>query len=373
MKIFKLPDLGEGLPDAIVREWYVKAGDVVKVDQPLAALETAKALVDVSSPYAGKIVKLYGDIGETVETGKPLVGFEGEAEIEKSKDSGTVVGAIEQSDQVLQESAIGIATATAIKATPAVRALAKKLGVSLESITPAQGDRITAEDVSQAAAQLANRSHAAEATGEKLSFMQQAMMQSMTKSHQEVVPVTLTEDADLHCWDKNQDVTLRLLHAIEKACKEVPLLNASFDSKNMSYQLNSNVNIAMAIDTPHGLYAPVLKNISNQNNAELREEIDRLKKLAYEKSLPADLLHGGTIMLSNFGSITGRYANPVLLPPMLAIIGVGRARDAVVAEQGKAVVHRILPLSITADHRLVTGGEIARFLKTLIMDLEKAA
>ncbi len=108
MKVFKLPDLGEGLPDATIREWYIAVGDEVKIDQPLVAMETAKALVDVPSPLAGKIEKLFGEVGDVIETGSPLIGFEGEAETEEPKDTGTVVGAIETSDTVLEESGAGI-------------------------------------------------------------------------------------------------------------------------------------------------------------------------------------------------------------------------------------------------------------------------
>lgn len=133
MKIFKLPDLGEGLPDAIIREWYIKVGDEVDVNQPLLAMETAKALVDVPSPFIGKVKKLYGETGDTIETGHPLIGFEGEAEEpEKSKDAGTVVGVIESGETVLQESVFGISDKLtkkkSIKAIPAVRMLAKKIG-----------------------------------------------------------------------------------------------------------------------------------------------------------------------------------------------------------------------------------------------------
>ena len=102
MKIFKLPDLGEGLPDAIIREWFVKVGDVVKKDQPLVAMETAKALVDVPAPFDATIEKLFGDVNETIETGHPLIGFEGIADPkELPKDTGTVVGKIEQSEKII--------------------------------------------------------------------------------------------------------------------------------------------------------------------------------------------------------------------------------------------------------------------------------
>lgn len=111
MKIFKLPDLGEGLPDATIREWYVSVGDEVAIDQPLVAMETAKALVDIPSPFSSKVVKLFGKVGDIMKTGYPLIGFEGEIEVEETKDSGTVVGVIEIGDNaILEESDADITT-----------------------------------------------------------------------------------------------------------------------------------------------------------------------------------------------------------------------------------------------------------------------
>ena len=128
MKTFKLPDLGEGLPDAEIREWYVAEGDEVKVEQPLAAMETAKAVVDVPSPYSGKIKKLCGKPGDIINTGESLVEFEGEPEGDAGRDdAGTVVGAIEVGDQVIEESATGVSVSSkaksGIKATEIFNAL----------------------------------------------------------------------------------------------------------------------------------------------------------------------------------------------------------------------------------------------------------
>ncbi|MCX7125847.1 MAG: E3 binding domain-containing protein, partial [Gammaproteobacteria bacterium] len=153
MKIFKLPDLGEGLPDAIIREWYVNEGDTVKKDQPIVAMETAKALVDVPAPFDAVIEKLFGVVNETVETGKPLIGFEGESTEVLKKDTGTVVGKIEQSEKIISEKQFSSTTITShanVKATPVVRALARQLNVNLAEINYS-GDRITADDVHKAA------------------------------------------------------------------------------------------------------------------------------------------------------------------------------------------------------------------------------
>ena len=158
MKIFKLPDLGEGLAEAEIREWYVKEGDVVKVDQPLVSMETAKAVVDVPSPYAGKIVELHGNANEIIKTGAPFITFETEESVSSEKvaqkaDKGSVVGKLEASEAKWNESNVIIggaakAKSTTVKAMPAARVLAQQMNIDLNAVT-ATGPNglITVEDV----------------------------------------------------------------------------------------------------------------------------------------------------------------------------------------------------------------------------------
>ncbi|MFW0056132.1 MAG: dihydrolipoamide acetyltransferase family protein [Coxiella endosymbiont of Dermacentor silvarum] len=381
MKVFKLPDLGEGLPDAVIREWYVKEGDEVIVDQPLVAMETAKALVDVPSPLSDKIEKLFGEVGDIVKTGHPLVGFKEEAEKETPKnDAGTVVGTIESSETILKEVATGIKVQKSeerkkiAKATPLVRMLAKQLKVDLSTIKP-QGKMITTEEVKQFA-QLyktsSNKGQKSKTELTPLSNVRRAMVLSMTQSHRNIVPVSLMDDVDIHAWKGQQDISIRLIRAISQACIEIPIMNAHFDSDKMSYRIKERINIGVAVDTPHGLYVPVLKDVVHRSNNELRQQIDYFKGMAHTRSLSSEDLRGATIMLSNFGIFAGRYANPILLPPIFTIVGVGRIREQVVPVNGWPSIHRMLPLSVTSDHRFITGGEIARFLKVLIDSLGKA-
>src|SRR5437868_7025468 len=138
MKIFKLPDLGEGLQEAEIVEWHVKTGDQVKVDQPLVSVETAKAVVEIPSPFGGTIEKLFGSAGDTAHIGAPLVGFAGEGQT----DSGTVVGKVEVGQKVIAEAPAVAPSAGGIKATPAVRALARKLNVDLAMVTPTGADNL---------------------------------------------------------------------------------------------------------------------------------------------------------------------------------------------------------------------------------------
>lgn len=367
MKVFVLPDLGEGLPDAEINEWLVKEGDVVKVDQPLVSMETAKAVVEVPSPYSGKIEKLHGKKGDIIKTGSPLVEFEGSEE--KEADKGTVVGHIESSGKTLEETSIvgGASGVSSVKATPAVRALAKRLNVDLSQVTPsAESGVITAADVERTVALLKEAGEL-----ELLRGARRTMATVMAKAHAEVVDVTIHDEADIHAWKEGSDITVRLVQALIVACQKEPALNAWYDTQAVGRRLHQSVNLGIATDTGEELLVPVIKHAEKKSASELREVIDRFKKLARTREIPAEELRGASITLSNFGTFAGRFANPVIVPPMVAILGVGKIRDAVVAFEGKPVIHRVVPLSLTFDHRAVTGGEATRFLGCFIEALQE--
>lgn len=382
MTTFTLPDLGEGLTDAEIVRWHVKVGDEVKVDQPLVSVETAKAVVEVPSPVAGVISQLHGEPGGRIETGAPLVEFAG-------GDSGTVVGHMDSSGG---EYAAGTAAAAQprnlqrIQAVPAARALARSLGVDLETVAgTGSGGLITLADV--IAAGLPTGKPAAprgstlqppppagqeDGTVQQLKSLRRAMAQSMALSRDSVMECTVVEDADLRLWRGRDDYTLRVLRAIASAARAVPGLNAWYDSDSQSRRLFTHVDVGIAVDTPDGLLVPVLRDIGQRDAADLRAELDHLKSAAESRTLTSSELRNFTFMLSNFGNIAGRYASPVVVPPAVAILGTGRAREDVVAVEGRVEIHRRLPLSLTFDHRVVTGAEAVRFLGAVIRDLELA-
>lgn len=369
--IFKLPDLGEGLPDSEIVEWHVAVGDVVKLDQLLVSMETAKAVVEVPSPVAGKVIKLYGNPGDIIKTGAPLVEFESTENKKTSEDAGTVVGKLEVGETILQEETIKSSKPLqGIKATPAVRALADRLKVDLSMIAPTgpQG-AVTLQDVQQAARHITDHTHQI-GDIEPLKGVRRAMAQVMSQAHAEVVPVTVMDDAKLWGWSTTEDITVRIIQAIIKACEKEPSLNAWFDARRMGRRLFSEVHLGIAMDTEEGLFVPAIRDAQNLTKEVLRQRIETLKKQVSERSIPAEELRGATITLSNFGKFAGRYANPIIVPPMVAIIGVGKVREEVVAVKGRPEVSKVLPLALTFDHRAVTGGEATRFLGEVIRALE---
>ncbi len=362
MRIFKLPDLGEGLQEAEIVTWHVKAGDSVALDQPLVSVETAKAIVDIPAPYAGRIVKLYGNERDVAHVGAPLVAFEGGDE-----DTGTVVGTVEVGQKVIADApAAPPPLAHGIKATPAVRALARKLNIDLAMVTPTGADGlITANDVQRAARILAEVG-----PQELLRGVRKVMAQSMTLAHAEVASATIMDDADIHAWGADASIMLRLIRALIAGCRAEPSLNAWYDSQAVGRRLLKNIDLGIAVDTSDGLLVPVLRNVEKRSPADLKASLAKLVQDTRERKVPPEDLRANTITLSNYGSIAGRYASPIVLPPTVAIVGAGHIAKEVVVVDDRPAVHHMLPLSVTFDHRAVTGGEAGRFLAAMMADLQ---
>lgn len=367
MKFFKLPDLGEGIPEAEIVTWHVKPGDTVEEDQPLVSVETAKAIVEVPSPQTGQIAKLFAKEGDVVHTGEPLVEF---ANVE-DEDTGTVVGKIEQAskqDDEEEQFFIGAPPESRAeqtpKAAPAIRALAKKMGVDLRQVTgTGPNQQILSADVEAAAASTA-------IGGEPVRGVRRQMAINMAKADQEVVPVTIFDDADIEHWQEKEDITIRLVSAIGHACEAEPGLNAWFDGVRMTRVLHKHIDLGVAVDTEKGLFVPVLRNITGRSREDLREGLNRLRADVKARTIPPSELQGATLTLSNFGTIAGRYASPIVVPPTVCILGTGKIRREPIVVADQVSIHKIIPLSLTFDHRAVTGGEAARFLHAIKMHLE---
>ena len=325
-----------------------------------------------------------------------------------------------------------------VRALPAVRALAKKLGVDLARVAGTGADGVvTMQDVKQAAAagtaKLASptgrgdggggtglaqgnasaepspaalragpspggsgesrggatrfdadpRSAAGkpmrtvpptvEAQGqpEPIRGVRRNMARVMAEAHAQVVPTTLCDDADLHAWTPGNDITVRLVRAIVAGARAVPALNAWFDAAAGTRTLHRRVDIGIAVDTDDGLFVPALRNADVLDAAGVRAAVNRIRDQVRDRSIPAEELKGYTISLSNFGVFAGRYATPIVVPPCVAIVAAGKLRHELVPVMGGVETHRLLPLSLTFDHRAATGGEAARFLRAMLDDLAR--
>ena len=366
MSIFRLPDLGEGLHEAEIVAWHVSVGDHVVSGQPLVSVETDKAMVEIPSPQSGHVTGLNGAAGERIAIGAPLVEFDG-AEI---ADTGTLVGELpaepDAGPPTPQAARPARAGAGRVKAAPAVRAMAQRLGVDLAAVTPTgPGGQVIAGDVERAAA-------ASLGPGARpVVGVRRAMAVNMAHAHAEVAPATVTDDAVVDHLTPESDATVRLIRAVAAGCAAEPALNAWFDGEAMNRIVHDRVDLGIAVDTADGLFVPVLRDVGNRDATALRAGLEAMKADVLARRVPHEDLRGQTITLSNFGTMGGRYAALVVVPPQVAILGAGRIAPAVVAVDGRPDVHRLLPLSLTFDHRAVSGGEAARFLASVIADLER--
>ena len=410
MTTFNLPDLGEGLPEAEIVAWHVAEGDSVKTDELLLSVETAKAVVEVPSPYTGKIARLHARPGDVVATGAPLVDFDeagsapaksgeadqaagapgggrdaapdAEAAPEARADAGTVVGKMTSGTEVVEDTAIaGSARRRGrgrVKATPAVRAQAKRLGVDLAEVRPSgKNGQVTLTDLERfggsgkAARPRPAQKAAPRGEAEALRGPRRAMAQSMSQTRDQVALCTIFDDADIQEWLDKRDFTPRILRALTAGCAAEPGLNGFFHADSGSRQLESRIDVAMAVDTEDGLIVPVIRNVENMDLDEIRDAVARLKQATRDRTVAPQDMVNYTITLSNFGMLAGRYATPLMVPPTVAIIGTGKLQHDVVAVMGGIEVHRRIPLSLSFDHRCITGGEACRFLAAMIEDLSK--
>ncbi|MGR3762238.1 dihydrolipoamide acetyltransferase family protein (plasmid) [Roseobacteraceae bacterium NS-SX3] len=360
MKRFTLPDLGEGLEEAELLEWHAAPGDRVVADQPLVSVETDKAVVEIPAPWSGTLVKQFVQPGTRVQVGAPLADFDPATR----PDRGAIVGDLEETEPQEPEpkpAAAARASAEAPRAMPAARVLAAQHGLKLTGVAGSGPDGIiTRSDV---------ETLIAPEGGEPLSEQRRAMARRMAEAGAQVVPATLHDQADVTAW-QDADVLVRLVRAMAKAAAAEPALNAWYDASTQVRQLHETLALGIAVDTPAGLYVPVLRDAGRQEPAALRDELDRLIDAAHHRRLQAADQAAPTLTLSNFGPLGGRHAVLVVRPPQVAILGAGRIYETAGWGTDGPVRQRVLPLSLTFDHRAATGGEAARFMAAAIASLE---
>jgi pyruvate dehydrogenase E2 component (dihydrolipoamide acetyltransferase) len=394
---FNLPDLGEGLQEAEVVEWLVKEGDKVEVDQLILLVETAKAIVEIPSPVSAVITKFCASVGEMVKVNEPLFDYESDSKQEEVKQkSVSVVGELKTTTVTSSEDSFQIGSTVSHKkfkpvrdrvlmlAPPSIVAFAKKLGIEHELSKMSYGGTthkdLTAifetkiklpehPKLNSSNNDTLNNGHA-ENKLIRLTGAKKVMAQTMSKSCQHVPAVTLFDDANISTWDKKENITLRLLEAMVKACVEVPLLNAWFDEENLTIQMFKDINIGVAVNVNDGLYVPVIRNAQDLSQKAMKEALAAVIEQVKSKKITPQKLLGATISLSNFGTLSGRYATPIVVPPQVAILGVGKIRDEAIVCDGKIIIAQILPISLSFDHRAASGADASAFLMHFIANLQ---
>jgi 2-oxoisovalerate dehydrogenase E2 component (dihydrolipoyl transacylase) len=386
---FLLPDLGEGLEEAEIVKWLVAEGDEIVLNQPLVEVNTAKALVEIPSPFAGKVAKLHGAEGEVVFVGKPLVTIEVEGEAEppaaKPKRTPVLVGyGVEEEEP---PSAAGVQPDRArradkggpVPASPPVRRLAKELGVDLSSVAGTGPDgRVTREDVEKAAQQEPSRATPQRESEERIPVRgtRRLIAEKMSRSAREIPHVTsfLTVDAfylDQFRRELQEQSGERIsplpivVRALVDTCREHRMLNASFDADAHEIVLHGPVNVGIATDTERGLMVPVVRDAQTKGVVELARDIGTLTTKAREGKSSPDELVGSTITVSNVGTFGSEFGTPIINYPEAAILAMGVMELRALVVDGEVEARPAMTLSLSFDHRLLDGAEAGRAMRFL--------
>ncbi len=420
--IFKFPDIGEGLDEGIIAEWYVGKGAQVEMGQPLVKMETDKVVTDIPSPKTGIIAAIYGQVGETIHVGSPLVeydipGINGAAAIEEAakplfetvKEEGAgVVGTLEIADnsaylpastEAVPQSGQQISSKLPPRAlaTPVARAMAREEGIDINEVSgTGPAGRVTKLDIQAFVMRNARREtphnsdlpHLAsrvsdldpEVEYKPLTQMRKAIARNMIQSKHNAAHMTVFDEVEvseliairLKYKEQfaNEGVRLSylpfILKATAMALKQHPILNAEMDLENSRIILKKQYNIGVAVDTEEGLVVPVIRNVDKMTIKDIALALNQISDKSRKRELTLEDMKGGTFTLTNYGSIGGQFAVPVINYPQAGILGIGRLVEKPVVKAGQVVAGTLLPLSLSVDHRLVDGGEVTRFLNRVM-------
>jgi len=397
---FKFPDVGEGIHEGKVVEWLVREGDTVAEDQPFVKVETDKAVVELPSPAAGTVLKIYFEKGATVRVGEVMADF-GERG-EKIPGSDTAKDDKGTADPPRAKAEPSAQPRAKALATPHTRALARGLGVDLGSVSPSgKGGRITDEDVRKAAARTADKSPAPGATQPdsprwdtsgreervRLSHLRQVIASNMALSRKRSAHVTHVDEADVtglyslysqikeELLKEGKRITLMpfFVKALVECLKEFPKFNGSVDEEKGEFIFKNYYNIGFAADTEEGLIVPVIKDAGGKSLVEIAEETRDLSEKARRRALSLDELRGGTCTITNIGPLGGIFATPIIHQPELAIVGFHAVKERPWVVEGEIRIRKIMYVSVSFDHKYIDGAEAARFMSRLVHLLEKPA
>jgi len=366
-----LPDIGEGVVEGEVVEWLKKVGDPLRQDEPVVVVMTDKATVELPSPEPGILKEVFWKVGEMAITGKPLysIATEGKAEkVEKveAEQVSTLVPAVEK--EVKGEKVL---------AAPATRHLAKMLGVTLDQVVPTGSHgEVTIEDVRGAVSVKCSGGkknfQRAEDEVVPLRGIQWLMADTMIKSHAEVPQFTYVIAYDPTALKKAREAkkgvtfTPFFMKAWALVAKEFPYLNASVDADKKEIYVHPSVDMGLAVDTKDGLLLPVIKGVDKLSFEELVKQFDILKDGAKANTLAPESMRGGTLSLSNFGTLGGILGTPLIPYGQTAILGIGKMEEIPVVKNGQVEVGLRQYLSLSCDHRIIDGGMAARAAEKLV-------
>ena len=412
----KLPKLGEGADSGVVVNVFVKEGDTVAKDQAILELENEKAVASIPSTAAGVVAKIYVKPGDKVSIGQRLISLSGNepasavAPAAKVAQASRLPTAIEDEDENEEEDehVSTIDRVAAPVASPSLRKLARELGIDLGRVRGSEaGGRVSIGDLRAYIARLqkaadkprpaAAGAAPAKPVAEQIDFSQwgpvtkkpvtplrQVIARRLSESWNTIPHVTQFDEADFAQLNalrkqfapayekKGAKLTLTpfVLKALVETLKKHSIFNSSLDEVANEIVVKEYFHIGIAVDTEQGLIVPVIRDVDKKSMLELVKELEQLAQKARDRKVTADELKGGTFTISNQGAIGGAHFTPIVNKPQVAILGLGRGAMKPVVRDGKVEVRMLTPLGLSYDHRVIDGGEAARFIVDLVKAVE---
>lgn len=395
---FKLPDLGEGVAEGEIVKWLVSEGQDINEDQPMVEVMTDKATVQIPSPAKGKVKQIFAKEGQTVKVGTVLVildsmGGAATPALQPKQQASTPQVRAEAHSEPGQSRAL---------ATPALRKLARDLGVDIELVHGSGvGGRIVEDDLRKAPSPKGQGQPQALQVEESKSVpvttpigqreehipihgIRKRIAEKMLKSSTGTAAVTHMEEIDftelVSLREKSKPmaeangVKLTFLPFIIKtivaALKLFPYFNASMDDEKQEIVIKHYYNIGFATDTPNGLIVPVVKDADRKNLLQIAKEIEGLSEAARRGKIRLEDLQGGTFTITNIGPLGGIMSTPIINVPEVAILGLHKIQKRPVVRDNQIVIREVANVALTFDHRIVDGADAARFTSTLVKYLE---
>jgi len=416
--IFKFPDIGEGITEGRIIKWHVKKGQIVNSGDPVVNMETDKVVTDIPSPKNGAIITLFGHVGDVINVDDPLIeleieGVEGKEAQEIAKEEPQkaheetvdekgfgVVGSIDvagdsallpsTNEGIIEKDKPKTELGQKVLATPVARALARDLGIEINSVKGSgPAGRVMKDDIRkhrttiQSPEQEIVKAVEERIEYEDLSQIRKTIAQNMVISKQTAPHMTIIDEVEIsklidirnEYKDRFKDRGTNLsflaffMKAAAKALSKHTALNSEFDSENNRIAHKKYFNIGIAVDTEDGLVVPIVKDVDKLSFLDLSHKIDDLVTRARARKLTLDDFKDGTFTITNYGSIGGMYGIPVINYPQAAILGIGRTLRKPIVIDESIEIGNVLPLSMSVDHRIVDGGEAVRFLNLVMQYL----
>ena len=406
----QVPALGESITEGTLAEWLKKPGDAVKVDEPIASLETDKVSVEVPSPIAGVLTEQLVKEGDTVAVGAPIARVDENATAGATPAPAPAMAAAEASTNppgagenpaLRSDSTAPVAEAEhdedhVTTLSPAVRRAVLEYHVDPSSIKGTGKDgRLTKDDVIAAAqAQKAPQAKAPSApaaapaqpkapaaAGErreervKMSRLRQTIAKRLKDAQNTAAMLTTFNDVDMTAvidarsrykdlFEKKHGIRLGFMAFFVKACalaaKDVPSVNASLEGDEIVY--HDYLDVSIAVSAPKGLVVPVVRNADRMSFAEIEKTIADYGKKAKEGTLGIEDMQGGTFTISNGGVFGSLLSTPIINPPQSAVLGMHRIEERPVVKDGQIVARPMMYLALSYDHRIIDGREAVTFL-----------